>query len=136
MSLSASAIVVIAFTSAKELFPVEIAGTSVGLVNLFPFLGGAVMQPVLGIILESYGQGPDGYSAEAYSQAFFGLLLRRRGGLDRLPVRQRHPSPTTKIQLLIYFQVHGQTASKGAPGGRPVGAGAAGAIYIVKPLVE
>ena len=34
-----SAVVVVAFASAKELFPVEIAGTSVGLVNLFPFFG-------------------------------------------------------------------------------------------------
>jgi len=65
-----SAVVVVAFTSAKELFPVEIAGTAVGLVNLFPFLGGAVAPPILGAILEAYGKTATGYSAEAYSKAF------------------------------------------------------------------
>ncbi|MGD9249602.1 MAG: MFS transporter, partial [Desulfobacterales bacterium] len=65
-----SAVVVVAFTAVKELFPVAIAGTSVGLVNLFPFLGGAVAPPVLGAILESYGQTVAGYSAAAYAQAF------------------------------------------------------------------
>ncbi|KMY68513.1 MFS transporter [Desulfocarbo indianensis] len=71
MSLAASAMVVIAFTSGKELFPVEIAGTSVGLVNLFPFLGGAVMQPVLGMVLEAQGRTPAGtFAPEAYGKAF------------------------------------------------------------------
>ena len=65
-----SAVVVVAFTSAKELFPVEIAGTSVGLVNLFPFLGGAVAPPILGAILEVQGKTETGYSAGAYSKAF------------------------------------------------------------------
>lgn len=74
-SVSASAIVVIGFTTTKELFPVEIAGTSVGTVNLFPFLGGAILQPVLGWVLESYPKGPaGGYSLEGY-QAVFSVLL-------------------------------------------------------------
>ena len=70
LSICSGAIVVIPFTAAKELFPVSIAGTSVGAVNLFPFLGGAVMQPLLGIILD--GQGPVGgpYTSEAYGKAF------------------------------------------------------------------
>ena len=65
-----SAVVVVAFTSAKELFPVEIAGTSVGLANLFPFLGGAVAPPILGAILEAQVKTATGSSAEAYSKAF------------------------------------------------------------------
>ena len=65
-----SAVVVVAFTATKELFPVEIAGTSVGLVNLFPFLGGAVAPPILGAILEAQEKIAIGYSAEAYSKAF------------------------------------------------------------------
>ncbi len=64
------AIVVVGFSTTKELFPVEIAGTSVGLVNLFPFLGGAVMQPLLGVVLDWHGQGAEGYSAAAYGHAF------------------------------------------------------------------
>jgi len=66
----ASAVVVVGFTSAKELFPVEIAGTAVGVVNLFPFLAGALAQPVLGLILDAHGKGPAGYSTEAYGHAF------------------------------------------------------------------
>jgi sugar phosphate permease len=54
IGMCSAAIVVIAFTTTKELFPVEIAGTSVGTVNLFPFAGGAVFQPLLGHILDTY----------------------------------------------------------------------------------
>ena len=74
-SLFASSVVVIGFTTTKELFPVEIAGTSVGLVNLFPFLGGAVFMPVLGKILDYYPKTPGGtYSLEAYSTILMVLL--------------------------------------------------------------
>lgn len=69
-SVCSSAIVVVAFTTTKELFPVAIAGTSVGLVNLFPFLGGAVMQPVSGWILSLQG-GPQG----PYAPAMYGNLF-------------------------------------------------------------
>lgn len=65
-----SAVVVVAFTTAKEMFPVKMAGTAVGLINIAPFLGGAIMQPVVGIILEAHGSGPTGYSAQAYGSAF------------------------------------------------------------------
>jgi sugar phosphate permease len=75
LGLFNSAVVVVAFTSAKELFPVEIAGTSVGLANLFPFLGGAVAPPILGAILEAQVKTTTGYSAEAYSKAFLLYFL-------------------------------------------------------------
>ncbi len=65
-----SAVVVIGFACAKELFPVEIAGTSVGLINLSPFLAGAIAQPVLGLVLDRWGQGTDGYPPDAYAAAF------------------------------------------------------------------
>lgn len=68
--LTASAVVVVAFATAKESFPVEMAGTAVGLVNLCPFLGAAIMQPVLGMILDAHGQGLSGYPPEAYGKAF------------------------------------------------------------------
>ncbi|GAB4255326.1 MAG: MFS transporter [Deferrisomatales bacterium] len=64
-----SAVVVVGFTAAKELFPVQIAGTATGLVNLFPFAGGAVFQPVLGAVLEHY-RVAGGFSAEGYAAAF------------------------------------------------------------------
>jgi len=70
MSLSASSVVAIGFTMCKELFPVRIAGTAVGLVNLFPFLGGAIMQPAVGYLLESQSQGLQSFSPAAYGFAF------------------------------------------------------------------
>jgi len=65
-----SAVVVVAFTTAKELFPVQIAGTAVGLANFPPFIGGAVAPPLLGAILESQAKTASGYTAAAYSKAF------------------------------------------------------------------
>ena len=35
----------------KELFPISISGTSVGTVNLFPFMGGAIFQVIIGAVL-------------------------------------------------------------------------------------
>lgn len=75
-SVSASAVVVIGFTTVKELFPVEIAGTSVGTVNLFPFLGGAVFQPLLGRMLDAYpGAAAGSYSLEGYEAMLLALLV-------------------------------------------------------------
>ena len=75
-SICASAIVSIGFTAAKELFPVEIAGTSVGTVNLFPFLGGAIFMPMLGRILDLYPRGASGaYDLYGYSILLLVLLI-------------------------------------------------------------
>ena len=66
-SVFASSVVVIGFTMTKELFPVEIAGTSVGTVNLFPFLGGAVFMPLLGKVLDTWPKSAAGaYDIQAY----------------------------------------------------------------------
>ena len=70
----AAAVVVIAFTTTKELFPIEIAGTSVGAINLFPFAGGAVFQPMLGQILEKFSGG-DSYSVEGYRALFIACFV-------------------------------------------------------------
>ena len=74
-SICASSVVIFAFTNIKELFPVEIAGTSTGMVNLFPFLGGAIFMPLLGRVLDAYQKSDTGgYSIEAYSMLIFILL--------------------------------------------------------------
>jgi len=74
-SICASSVVIFAFTIIKELFPVEIAGTSTGMVNLFPFLGGAVFMPLLGWVLDAYPKSDTGgYSLEAYSMLILILL--------------------------------------------------------------
>jgi len=75
IGLFSAAIVVIAFTATKELFPLEIAGTSVGTVNLFPFAGGAVFQPFLGYILERSSGGTDVSSVEGYRAVFVACLI-------------------------------------------------------------
>jgi sugar phosphate permease len=74
-SVTSSAIVIIGFTTTKELFPIQIAGTSVGTVNLFPFLGGAVFMPLLGKILDSYPTADTGaYSPDGYQMLLLVLL--------------------------------------------------------------
>jgi sugar phosphate permease len=73
---------VVSVTSTKELFPVEITGTSVGAVNLFPFLGGAVLQLVIGWLLDWYPLTQSGgYSPEAYSAMLKLLLITAFGTL-------------------------------------------------------
>ncbi|MBU1171987.1 MAG: MFS transporter [Proteobacteria bacterium] len=75
-AVCAAAIVAIGFTSAKELFPVNMAGTSVGMVNLFPFIGGAVYMPLLGALLDAYPASPSGvYSTEGYTRMLLVLLI-------------------------------------------------------------
>ncbi|MBW1728689.1 MAG: MFS transporter [Deltaproteobacteria bacterium] len=74
-SICSSSVVILGFTIIKELFPTEIAGTSTGFVNLFPFLGGAVFMPLLGRVLDAYPKSDSGgYSLEAYSMLIFILL--------------------------------------------------------------
>lgn len=75
IGIFASGIVAIGFTSAKELFPTQIAGTSTGMVNLFPFAGGAIFQPLIGSILDSTNKLGTIYSPQAYRISFLGFLL-------------------------------------------------------------
>jgi sugar phosphate permease len=75
-SICSSAVVIIGFTTVKELFPVEIAGTSVGTVNIFPFFGGAVFMPLLGRVLDAYpNSAAGGYSLDAYTSLTIILLV-------------------------------------------------------------
>ena len=74
-SVCSSAIVIMGFTTTKELFPVEMAGTCVGMVNFFPFFGGAVFMPLLGRVLDAYGKTDAGqYPVEAYRMVLLVLL--------------------------------------------------------------
>lgn len=79
IGIFASAIVVIGFTANKELFPVQIAGTATGLINLFPFAGGAIFQPLLGYVLESHGKVNGVFTLTGYRQVmlifFFCALI-------------------------------------------------------------
>ncbi|MBW1840248.1 MAG: MFS transporter [Deltaproteobacteria bacterium] len=75
LGIFSCAVVVIGFTTTKELFPVQIAGTATGLVNLFPFAGGAVLQPLLGYILERHPQVQGSFTLVGYQQAFLVLFI-------------------------------------------------------------
>ncbi|MBU1168518.1 MAG: MFS transporter [Proteobacteria bacterium] len=77
-SVFSNSVVSIGFTLNKELFPVSISGTATGLINLFPFAGGAFFQPLVGHILESYGR-TDGMFTLAGYKAVFHLLLAASG---------------------------------------------------------
>jgi sugar phosphate permease len=74
MGVFSSAVVVIGFTANKELFPVSMAGTAMGLINLFPFAGGAVFQPVLGYVLQKQGSVEGAFTPGGYQQAFLVLF--------------------------------------------------------------
>ncbi len=66
--------IVICFTATKEIFPVEMAGTSVSCVNLFGFLGGVIYQPLIGHFLDLAGMANGQYVTRGYKLAFLLLL--------------------------------------------------------------
>ena len=74
MGITTSAIVTVVFTSAKELFPVSMAGTSIGTANLFSFFGGLTFQPLIGSILDLSGKTGGHYLPQGYRQAL-GVFL-------------------------------------------------------------
>ncbi len=73
IGIFASGIVGVAFASIKELFPLRIAGTSTGLANIFPFVGGALFQPLTGLALD-YSGSLATHPPQAYRIAFLGFL--------------------------------------------------------------
>jgi len=76
LGIFSSAVVVIGFTTVKELFPVQMAaGTATGLVNLFPFAGGAVFQPLTGYFLERHGRTEEAFTLAGYQEAFLILFI-------------------------------------------------------------
>ncbi len=83
-------------TFAKELFHPSMAGVSVGLVNCFPFLGGGLLQVIMGAILDRGGQVGQAYTLEAYrwvfGLCFIGALISVGASLlmtETLPLGRR-----------------------------------------------
>jgi sugar phosphate permease len=54
----------------KELFPISISGTAVGVVNLFPFAGATFFQILIGAVLTARTQGQDTYATIGYQIMF------------------------------------------------------------------
>jgi sugar phosphate permease len=72
----AGASVTVGFTANKEMFPLPIAGTASGLINFFPFFGGAVFQVVLGAVLDSQGLTTSGgFSLQGFRYALLVLFI-------------------------------------------------------------
>lgn len=59
--------VAIIFTMGKEVLPAQYAGTATGLINIFPFLGGAILQQLIGALIELQSKTPD---LEVFAHAF------------------------------------------------------------------
>jgi sugar phosphate permease len=65
----------IAYTATKELFSAEMAGTSIGAVNFFAFLGGVVAQPLIGFFLDRAGKVGAHYPSSAYQPVILSYFL-------------------------------------------------------------
>jgi sugar phosphate permease len=65
-----SSLVVVGYSAIKDSFPIQISGTVTGVLNIFPFAGAALGQPLIGWYLDSVGSVGGKYPAEAYSTAF------------------------------------------------------------------
>ena len=54
----------------KELFPISISGTSVGTVNLFPFIGAAIFQVIIGAVLTAGSRVQGQYAMVSFQHMF------------------------------------------------------------------
>lgn len=68
--LTGGAIGPVVATVSKELFPVGISGTSVGVVNLFPFAGATFFQILIGVVLTAQSDGRIPYATAGYRYMF------------------------------------------------------------------
>jgi len=80
MGLTAGAATPVVITASKELFPIEIAGISVGMVNIFPFLGSMISQPLIGLLLD-LTKHAGLHPAEAYQAVFVLFFIMGVAGL-------------------------------------------------------
>jgi sugar phosphate permease len=70
IGLFGTGISMVALTAHKELFPKEITGTSIGLINTIPFGGAAIFPPLMGYIMDEVGRVAGAYPVYAYRKAF------------------------------------------------------------------
>jgi sugar phosphate permease len=70
-----SSTAVVGYSAIKDSFPLQISGTATGTLNIFPFAGAALGQPLIGWYLDSVGAVGGQYPVEAYSSAFKICLL-------------------------------------------------------------
>jgi sugar phosphate permease len=80
MGLTAGAAIPVVITATKELFPLDMAGTSVGMVNIFPFVGGVVSQPLIGLLLDATRHA-GAQPVKAYQTVFLLCFIMSVGAL-------------------------------------------------------
>lgn len=59
------------FSYTKELYSLEVAGTSVGLANAFPHFGAAILQSIVDAILHSHDKTGEHYSRDAFRNSLW-----------------------------------------------------------------
>jgi MFS family permease len=72
---------VVLFAYNKELFSKEISGTATGILNMFPFVGGAIFPTVMGYLMDKVGKTLGVYSVIAYKSSFIFCLSAAIVGL-------------------------------------------------------
>ncbi|HVN98033.1 MAG TPA: MFS transporter [Syntrophorhabdaceae bacterium] len=75
LGVTISSVGTLAVVTAKELFPSEIAGTSMGAINLFPFVGAVIFQPFMGYVLDKAGKVGGMYQVHAYKTLLWVLFI-------------------------------------------------------------
>lgn len=75
MGATQSAVGNVAIVATKEYFPLPMAGTSMGTMNVFPFIGGILFQPFLGYVLDRAGTTAGAYAPSAYRLMIIIFLL-------------------------------------------------------------
>lgn len=75
LSFCLSSMVVVGYSAIKDSFPLQISGTATGILNIFPFAGAALGQPLIGWYLDRIGPHGGPYTTDAYSTAFKVCLL-------------------------------------------------------------
>lgn len=99
-SFAMSGMAVVSYSSVKDLYPVTISGTATGILNIFPFAGAALGQPLIGWYLDQAGSVGGQYSADAYSTAFKICLIPLFGALvASLLVQETFPKESTISNL-------------------------------------
>ena len=72
LGIFGNGIVAIGFILTKESFPLQLSGTALGLVNVFAWLGVAILQAATGLLLQ--GNGSESLQ-QRYTQLFIALLI-------------------------------------------------------------
>lgn len=71
----------LAYTHVKNLYPIQLSGTVIAAVNFFVMAGGAILTPLLGVVIEAMTPQGQTYAAPAYHTAFLICFIGTVGSL-------------------------------------------------------